>query len=384
MIQKYKLGLTAIGISFFLLIFGAISMNRGIEFTGLLLIASAFLIVLFLIDSWLLNRKKEFKKLRSRTKKKVWALSICALPLFLIGIIESSSIQSDFTIAYSLFFIYTLIFGVVLIKNYFLQKHGAQPVSSSTIKSLVFWSFGIGVGLALIIIDSYDDKSVLILTGLVYFPLMILLIARWIFSQIRSVITLKNEQAKTELLHLQSQVNPHFFFNTLNNLYGLIDQDTNKAKDMVLRLADMMRYSIYDGQKESVSLEEELAYIKNYIELHKTRYHKETDIKLHQHIQQEGVNVMPLLFIILLENAFKHGVENLRENAYVHINLIGGENEIIFSIENNFDPDELASEGGIGLKNLKRRLELVYPKRHKLVYSVMNDIYKAQLTLNSK
>ena len=94
--------------------------------------------------------------------------------------------------------------------------------------------------------------------------------------------------------------------------------------------------------------------------------------------------MMPLLFIILLENAFKHGVENLRENAYVHINLIGSENEIIFSIENNFDPDEIAEKEGIGLKNLKRRLELVYPKRHALSFSVTNDIYKAQLTLKSK
>jgi two-component system sensor histidine kinase AlgZ len=93
------------------------------------------------------------------------------------------------------------------------------------------------------------------------------------------------------------------------------------------------------------------------------------------------VKIMPLLFIILLENAFKPGVENLRENAYVHINLIGGENEIIFSIENNFDPEEQAEVHGIGLENLKRRLELVYPKRHKLTHAVVNNIYKAQLIL---
>ncbi|MEP4532972.1 MAG: histidine kinase [Cyclobacteriaceae bacterium] len=186
-----------------------------------------------------------------------------------------------------------------------------------------------------------------------------------------------------ELLHLQTQVNPHFFFNTLNNLYGLIDQDTTKAKSMVLTLSDMMRYSIYVGQKELVTLEQELAYIENYVALHKSRYHKETDIKLNHHLQKEGFQVMPLLFIILLENAFKHGVENLRENAYVQINLIGGENEVSFSVENNFDPDELAKKAGIGLKNLKRRLELVYPKRHALSFSVSNDIYKAQLTLKS-
>jgi two-component system sensor histidine kinase AlgZ len=104
---------------------------------------------------------------------------------------------------------------------------------------------------------------------------------------------------------------------------------------------------------------------------------------LQHHIQQEGVNVMPLMFIMLLENAFKHGVEDLRESAYVHINLIAGEGEIHFAIENNFDITGRTEEPGIGLKNLNRRLELVYPKRHKLSFTETNNIYKAQLTLKS-
>ncbi|MEP2508308.1 MAG: hypothetical protein ABJH72_03070, partial [Reichenbachiella sp.] len=133
-----------------------------------------------------------------------------------------------------------------------------------------------------------------------------------------------------------------------------------------------------------VILEDELEYIRNYIELHKVRYHKETDIKLNLHIQQEGIRVMPLLFIILLENAFKHGVENLRKEAYVHINLIASETEINFAIENNFDINEQSEEPGIGLQNLERRLELVYPKRHTFSHTATNNIYKAQLTLKSK
>jgi sensor histidine kinase YesM len=384
MIQKYKRGLTAIGISLFLWIFGAISMIRGIEFTGFLLIVSALLIVLYLIVSWFLNRKQELKKLLSRTKKEVWALSICALPLFLIGIIESSSIQSEFTIAYSLFFIYTLIFGTILIRNYYLQKHGAQPVSSSTIKTFVFWLFGIGVGTALILIENYDDKSVLILTGLVYFPLMFVLIARWIFSQIRSVFNLKNEQAKTELLHLKSQVNPHFFFNMLNNLYGLVEKDSKKAQKLILKLSDMMRYSIYEGQKEVVTLEEEIDYLQSFIELHKMRYHKKIDVRFTVDVEEEGITIMPLLFIILLENAFKHGVENLIENAYIHVNMHTKTKQLEFTIDNNFDPNVQQEQSGIGLKNLKRRLELVYPKRHTMTNSVVNDIYKAKLTLKIK
>jgi LytS/YehU family sensor histidine kinase len=210
-----------------------------------------------------------------------------------------------------------------------------------------------------------------------------LLILYWLFVQIKSVIRLKNEKAKTELLHLKSQVNPHFFFNTLNNLYGLVEKDSKKARQVILLLSDMMRYGIYDGQKDKVTLEEEITYLNNYIELNKARYHKIIDITFDKHIQQEGLLVMPLLFIILLENAFKHGVENLRENAYVSIHLIANVNEINFAIENNFDDTGQTNEHGIGLKNLKRRLELVYSKRHILSCSGEKNIYKAQLTWKS-
>lgn len=248
-----------------------------------------------------------------------------------------------------------------------------------------YWLFVVVMGIALIFWENEEDiEPAYSIITFFYWSLLIYWAARWLFGQIKSTIKQKKEKANVELLHLQSQINPHFFFNTLNNLYGLIDKDSKKAKSMVLKLSDMMRYSIYDGQKEWVTLEEELEYIKNYIELHQARYHKETDIKLQHHIQQDGIMVMPLLFIILLENAFKHGVENLRENAYVHINLIANEDEIHFAIENNFDINGPSKEQGIGLKNLTRRLELVYPKRHSLSSSETNDIYKAQLTLKSK
>ena len=160
----------------------------------------------------------------------------------------------------------------------------------------------------------------------------------------------------------------------------MVGTDAKKAQDLILKLSDMMRYSIYEGEKDTVSLEEEVAYLKNYIELHKMRYRKDIDIKFTDDIS-ENHKVMPLLFIILLENAFKHGVENLRENAYVHINLKSENNQIFFDIENNFDPTIETEHKGIGLDNLSRRLELVYPKNHTLSFSKTNDVYKAQLNI---
>lgn len=235
--------------------------------------------------------------------------------------------------------------------------------------------------LALFIMGNAEDDGEVV-ASLLAFLLTITLILSWLFVQIKSIIRLKNEKTKTELLHLKSQISPHFFFNMLNNLYGLIEKNPKKAGKLVLKLSDMMRYSIYEGQKDWVTLVDEVEYLNGFIELHKMRYHKKIEVKFDHNIQEEKYSLMPLLFVILLENAFKHGVENLTENAYIHIDLSASKNEINFAVENNFDKDQLSDQQGIGLKNLKRRLELVYPKRHSLSFSVLENVYKAHLTLN--
>lgn len=215
---------------------------------------------------------------------------------------------------------------------------------------------------------------------LFYFIVVIVTVFHWLFVNIRFLINLKNEKAKTELMNLQSQVNPHFFFNMLNNLYGLVDKDSEKAKALILKLSDMMRYSIYEGQKEQVSLQQEIDFITNFIELHKMRYQKDIQVEFDIQVENPRLRIMPLLFIILVENAFKHGVEVLRNNAFVHISLVSDQNKATFIVENNFDLEE-KSVRGIGLANLKRRLELAYTKNHTLITSTNNDIYTAKLSL---
>lgn len=215
---------------------------------------------------------------------------------------------------------------------------------------------------------------------LFYYILLIILGIFWFIKQVISFFRLKNENAKTELVHLKSQVNPHFFFNTLNNLYGLVGRDPKKAQELILKLSDIMRYSIYEGEKEQVTLKEEILYLTQYIELHKMRYHKEIDVQFETDIEDD-YKVMPLLFIILVENAFKHGVENLSKDAYVHMKCKAKNHKVIFEIENNFDDSQPIKDSGIGLKNLKRRLELVYPKKHTLTFSTTENVFKAELTL---
>jgi LytS/YehU family sensor histidine kinase len=111
------------------------------------------------------------------------------------------------------------------------------------------------------------------------------------------------------------------------------------------------------------------------------RYHKIIDVRFKIDIEGNDFKIMPLLFIILLENAFKHGVENLRDNAYVHIVMIADNHQVNFDIENNFDNTITNEQGGIGMNNLKRRLELVYPKSHTLTITKTDTVYKAQLNI---
>ena len=175
------------------------------------------------------------------------------------------------------------------------------------------------IGLVIVLFnDTFGKLEGFVEFIVLYFTLLFITIAYWVFKQIKSIIRLKNEKEKTELLHLKSQVNPHFFFNTLNNLYGLMEKDS-KEREMVLKLSDMMRYSIYEGQKDWVTLKEELDYLKNYIELQEIRYHKKSDVQFNSQIENPEARIMPLLFIILVENAFKHGLENLEKDAYIHI-----------------------------------------------------------------
>lgn len=204
----------------------------------------------------------------------------------------------------------------------------------------------------------------------------------WVISQIKIIQKLKTDKTKAELSHLKAQINPHFFFNMLNNLYGWIDKDTTQAKELILKLSDMMRYSIYEGQKDMVLLTEEIDFLKNYIELNRIRYQKKIEIYFSIDIENKTLKIMPLMFIILIENAFKHGVEKLRDNAFVNITLKTNDKGVEFEIKNNFEED-ITTFPGIGLENLKSRLDIVYTNRYELKSNIENGIYSAQLILTT-
>lgn len=212
-----------------------------------------------------------------------------------------------------------------------------------------------------------------------FLPIPILFFV-WVFEQWKWLQNLKAEKAKTELSLLRTQINPHFFFNTLNNLYALTVKNSSQAPEVILKLSDMMRYTIYEGEKETVKLSDEIDYLNNYIELHKIRYKKTVDIRF-KHDIDTSLAIAPLLYIILLENAIKHGIETLTEQAYIHINLFEDNDFIYFEIENNFDPKEIEESNGIGLQNLKKRLDLLYNDHHILEINQTENTYKTTLKL---
>lgn len=220
------------------------------------------------------------------------------------------------------------------------------------------------------------EKAMALSFFVIPIPVFLLL---WGYEQWRWLKNLKADKSAAELALLKTQINPHFFFNTLNNLYSLTVSQSKDAPDVILKLSEIMRYTIYEGKKDLVPIESEIIFLENYIELHKIRYHKKVDILFEKKLSGTP-QIPPLLLIFLLENAFKHGVEKLQTNAYIHSKLITSEKEIIYEIENNFDPDNVDSKyTGIGLENLKKRLDLIYQEAYSLKIEKSTSVYSAKL-----
>lgn len=171
---------------------------------------------------------------------------------------------------------------------------------------------------------------------------------------------LQEENLKTEMASLKYQMNPHFFMNTLNNIHALIDIDTEAAKTAVIDLSKMMRYVLYDSQREAISLTADLRFLKNYTELMRIRYTNEVKITIHQPQElPERVAIPPLLLIVFVENAFKHGVSYTRP-SFIDILIECNDAEFSATISNSRHPKSSTKPGGIGLENVRKRLDLIY------------------------
>jgi sensor histidine kinase YesM len=196
---------------------------------------------------------------------------------------------------------------------------------------------------------------------------------------------LAKENAETELNFLKSQINPHFLFNSLNSVYFLIDKTNPEARNALHKFSEMLRYQLYECNGNKIPVEKEMNYLKDYIDLQKLRGDEKTIIEFNASPDIKGFNIEPLLLIPFVENSFKHVSHyyNGKENR-VRIDVSRTSNQFYFSTQNTTEGRQshsLDKEGGIGLSNVKRRLELLYPGKHELTVNERDGKFEVQLMI---
>lgn len=193
----------------------------------------------------------------------------------------------------------------------------------------------------------------------------------------------KHESLESEMKFLKSQINPHFLFNALNNIYSLTITGSEKSSEMILKLSAMLRYIIYECNVPFVALEKEWEYIQNFISFQEIKAKDAIDLKLEFNNEDPGTMIAPMIFIPFIENAFKHSnIENTNE-GWVHISLNNKNDELIFQVDNSVSSEKLNKDeaGGIGLENVKRRLELLYESKADLIINDKKNSYSVLLRI---
>ena len=201
-----------------------------------------------------------------------------------------------------------------------------------------------------------------------------LALARKWFTADQKLQESETARAKAELYNLRSQINPHFLLNTLNNIYALTAINQERAQDAIQQLSKMLRHMLYDNQESSVALSDELQFLENYISLMKIRLSANVEVTFAHNVEMPGVRIAPLIFISLVENAFKHGISPT-EQSFVHIEINATDHDINCRIENSNHPksNQDRSGHGIGLNQVQRRLDLAYPNHYKWVKGTNED-----------
>ena len=208
---------------------------------------------------------------------------------------------------------------------------------------------------------------------------------RWVTTD-QKLKEVEAERATAELRNLRSQINPHFLLNTLNNIYALTVFDTPKAQQAIQELSKMLRHILYDYQQPKVALSDEVEFLQNYVNLMRIRLSDSVDVKFQTFIANPQLEVAPMVFISLVENAFKHGVSP-SEPSFIHIQIESADNQIVCDIQNSNHPKTANDHSGhgIGLVQVQRRLELTYPDHYQWEHGPTDDgIYRSRIVIDTK
>lgn len=229
----------------------------------------------------------------------------------------------------------------------------------------------------------FISRNVIIYLGVIGLAVAVRMTERW-YRDEKKRDEMEKAATEAELVALKSQVNPHFLFNTLNNIYSLIQIDQDKAQEAVHDLSGMLRYVLYDSEKPSVPLSKETGFLKDYIKLMSMRCSSNVSLDVSLPETDSDKQVAPLLFIPLVENAFKHGIST-SEPSSIKIELKEEGEYVSFLVENTSFPknDSDRSGSGIGVKNLQRRLDMLYPGQHSFEYGETQGFYRSFLKIKT-
>lgn len=335
------------------------------------------------------------------SQKIVTHVLVWTFVLFSFVIWDMNNNGHDFFFAFSneiinLFFIGILIYLnlLYLIPNYLTEKR-----FSSYIGLLLFASIIITPIKIIILYFKFsnfpsmqaklvEDKDFYFVTTFVVGLISTLgkIVLDW-WQHLRVKKELETQTMQSELRFLKSQINPHFLFNTLNNLYALTLKKSDKAPEIVIKLSEMMRYMLYECNEKQVLLSKEINYIRNYLDLERLRQGKNIEINFDVEGSISEQQIAPLMFIPFLENSFKHGLNNHISQGFVNIKLAVSDHLVYFFIENSKPsnsptPNPNRKSGGIGLVNVKRRLNILYPNNYELDISNNPKSYAVTLNIN--
>jgi len=236
-----------------------------------------------------------------------------------------------------------------------------------------------------------DDKNVFRIRNIIRYSSSIIIIL--LFSIVYRVVSkkdeeekrktlIKNENLETEMKFLKSQINPHFLFNSINNIYTLVLLKSDKAPASLMKLSEMLRYMLYESNISLVPIEKEIDYINSYIGMQQLKTEEKQNIDISIKIESNSIKIPPLLLIPFIENSFKHCDVTNTKTEWVKIDIVVTKKAITFRIENSISNNRKDKTGGIGLTNVRRRLELIYPGKFKLEIHNLIDLFSVSLKIN--
>ncbi len=277
----------------------------------------------------------------------------------------------QFAISLLLLLAVVFVIFVGLHEYYHIPKYFKSPDNSAYDSNKIFWK-------KLLSLRIFLGKSTILLT-----PAILLVIAKF-RKEKQTYLELSEQKVSTELSALKHQLNPHFLFNTLNNLYALSINKSDEAPEVIAKLSEMLDYMLYGCNEKYVSLNKEIELIENYLALEKVRYDERVVINFHKNVETD-VKIAPLILLTFIENAFKHGVSQELKKAYIDIKIAVEGKYIQFDITNSIAKNRVsATKETIGLTNVKKQLKLVYLESYTLAIKDENNHFNVRLKLPAK